>query len=89
MAYDIKCYLCGTPAKELMPDNSLDVIVGCKYCANRYKIKTKILRYFFEKEGKLNDDDKERLSRWVYDHFVEITPEVIKDVTGKESADYR
>ncbi len=81
----IKCYLCGEEATLLMPDTSRDRIVECRCCANRYKIPSKEFHFFFEVEGKLDNDDKEKLSMFIYSHFVKITSNVIKKVTGKES----
>lgn len=88
----IECYLCGGEATLLKPDTSRDKIVECGSCANRYRLTSFALKFFFEREdGKeiLNDSDKEKLSWYVYSHFVRITPDVIKKVTGKESVIYR
>ena len=92
MAYPkIKCYLCGTEATLLTPDTSGDEIIECGRCANRYRITATALKYYFEREDKeiLTDFDKEKLSEHVYKHLIKINPDVIKEVTGKESVGYR
>lgn len=88
----IECYLCGSEATLLEPDTSRDKIVECGSCANRYRITRAALKFFFESEDEkenLNDDDKEKLSEYVYGHVVPINPDVIKKVTGKESVGHR
>ena len=87
----IKCYLYGMEATLLTPDTSGDEIVECGGCINRYKIRATALKFYLEREDKeiLNEDDKEKLSRFVYNHTVIISPDVIKKVTGKESVHYR
>ncbi len=87
----IECYLCGSEATLLEPDTSRDKIVECGSCANRYRLTSFALTFFFEREdGKeiLNDSDKEKLSRYVYENVVLIDPDVIKKVTGKESVGF-
>ena len=89
---EIECYLCGEKATLLEPDTSRDKIVECGRCANRYRITRAALKFFFEREDKkeiLNNDDKEKLSKYVYEHVVWINPDSIKKITGKESVSYR
>ena len=88
----IKCYLCGEEATLLEPDTSGDKIVECRCCANRYRLTSFALKFFFERQDEkeiLNDHDKAKLSEYVYKHVVPINPDVIKKVTGKESVSYR
>ena len=88
----IECYLCGGEATLLEPDTSRDKIVECGTCANRYRLTSFALKFFSEREDEkeiLNDSDKEKLSRYVYEHIVLIDSDVIKKVTGKESVGYR
>jgi len=87
----IECYLCGTEATLLTPDTSGDEIVECRRCANRYRVTALALHFFFKREDEeiLTEEDKEKLSEFVYKHVVKINPDVIKEVTGKESVHYR
>lgn len=80
-----ECYLCRTPEATLIMDEpTRDRIVECPYCINRYKIPRDEFKFFFETEGKLDNDDKEELYKRVHDKIIVISSELIKEVTGKE-----
>ncbi len=87
----IKCYLCGTEATSLTPDDSGDEIIECRRCANRYRISAIVFKYYFKQEDEeiLNENDKKKLSEFVYKHVVVLNSDVVKKVTQKESVNER
>jgi len=93
----IKCYLCGNEKAEMKLDpegGSEDELVWCEKC-EFYLLTSQIKKRFFETEL-LTEDDKEKLSQRVKKEYdpekpkdpVEITKEMIKEETGKESVGY-
>ena len=99
MAWEkIKCYLCENDEAIMKPDpqgGALDEIIRCPTC-KFYRLTYPIKKYYFEKEL-LTKEDKEKLSLNIQkdydpkkeDEPVQITREMIKKKTGKESVGYR
>lgn len=94
----IKCYLCENDEAIMKPDpqgGALDEIIRCPTC-KFYRLTYPIKKYYFETKL-LTKQDKEKLSLNIQkdddpkkeDEAVQITREMIKKKTGKESVGYR
>ncbi len=94
----IKCYLCENDEAIMKPDSqggALDEIIRCPTC-KFYRLTYPIKKYYFETKL-LTKQDKEKLSLNIQkdydpekeDEPVQITREMIKKKTGKESVGYR
>ena len=99
MAWEkIKCYLCENDEAIMKPDpqsGALDEIIRCPTC-KFYRLTYPIKKYYFETKF-LTKEDKEKLSLNIQkdydpkkeDDSVQITREMIKEETGKESVGYK
>jgi hypothetical protein len=99
MAWEkIKCYLCENEDVIMKPDpqgGPFDEIIRCPTC-KFYQLPYPIKKYYFETKL-LTKQDKEKLSLNIQkdydpkkeDEPVQITREMIKKKTGKESVGYR
>jgi hypothetical protein len=99
MAWEkIKCYLCENDEAIMKPDpqgGALDEIIRCPTC-KFYRLTYPIKKYYFETKL-LTKQDEEKLSLNIQkdydpkkeDEPVQITREMIKKETGKESVGYR
>jgi hypothetical protein len=94
-----RCYFCGEEAeKYLAPDTSIDEMVECSHCVNRYRVTFKALyKYLNREKGNelLTKDDRFKLSEYVRtqdvknDQAVLVDSKVIEKVTGKKSISYK